>query len=117
MMNLIAKQSPAVKKEMIKRLPKMSSLNRLLEDKDVRELAWQLMNIPGRLIFPIFENELFYGNVSERLHMPKSMFVYVSNKEDRTTREFLEYLACRKGRTIDIFSEEEIAYAEEIQDK
>jgi hypothetical protein len=90
---------------------KMTNINRFLQDKEARKLLWIAMKIPTDIEFPILPNEMLYGYLSDRTHLPRTMeVIFISNLAEKNYKDFFVYLASSYKLSSEEFSEEEASF-------
>lgn len=91
----------------------MSVMNKAFQKEEIWKAALSDFKLDPNIRFPVFEADLLYGVVSERVHNPEIATVILSDKSTREYKEFFQVFGSKFGRGYAEFVEELTEMSEE----
>lgn len=93
----------------------MSSINRMLQQLDIREMMWERIGLPKDLEIPNLTDDYhLYGNLSEVVHGPQGSFVYLSNDASEVETRFWQAVCDKFGKTLDMFDRKKVESGKKV---
>ena len=96
--------------------PKKSKVNAVLTNSLVQSAVCGQFNISTSIVLPEFSELLLFGAVSELIHRPDVRGLLVSDKAEKTYKDFFATLATRYNAKYNEYDEEQAMAAENMFD-
>ncbi len=96
--------SPKDIQEIRKSFPKMTTINRILENEFCRQAVWQAMGLNSSVPLPSLHNNLLYGTLSDAVHSPGMRTVYLAKESDKSLVVFFSEVSVLFKTDITFFN-------------
>ncbi|EKX34053.1 hypothetical protein GUITHDRAFT_155858 [Guillardia theta CCMP2712] len=93
----------------------MSSISKMLQRPEIREMMWERIGLPKDLEIPNLTDDYhFYGNLSEVVHGPQGSFVYLSDDASEVETRFWQAVCDKFGKTLDMFDRKKVESGKKV---